>query len=163
MSKLPGAFLVIQFFLLAVAVPIYGREKALAISDVHIVRACDGDFCRLLSYFSAESLPYRHTIVRTQEEQWDGTYFIIFFSEKLKNLRWKRLEVLLSYYVANDPKIYVLRFPLGKVNFRTKELWIGLTDSIWRSHFPREFLAWKVLLLDGDRAIACRKSFLFPN
>jgi hypothetical protein len=121
----------------------------------------EGQFKRISEYFTGVENTGGKTILRTQDDQRAGMYFIL-------SLDWlKNRHILLGSqiridYVRSDnvePQQVLFLLPDSKSTF--KEVYLGITGKDWAS--PDVTLAaWKVTVLDPlGREVAAEQSFLW--
>jgi hypothetical protein len=116
-------------------------------------------FSRISEYFTGRENQGRRIILRTDPEQRGGLYFIIRFSDSMKNLP-RGLNLSLDYYAAGSGKLnhcgYEMPYPLKPTN----KVFAGITSSdTIKLGIP---IAWRIQLLTQDGSIYSElKSYLW--
>ncbi|MDR2340836.1 MAG: hypothetical protein LBD72_00655 [Puniceicoccales bacterium] len=134
--------------------------KPLVIKDVYLERHAEDDFRRLSSRFHANRPDFPFTILRTDQNQWEGVYFILSLSQRAKNLP-SNAEINLRYLTGGDPVLHEFHLSTSDAKPRSNEIWIGLTGAEQRVKRPCNFQAWAIDIRCNGKILAAKKSFLF--
>lgn len=139
--------------------PLVAAEDV-AINRVFIKYREAQDFRTIRAYFSNGTYNTRRCIMRSQEESWDGVYFIAEMEDLVRSLPADsrlKLEVITPF----DPMPRSYMFDIPEHRKTTWELHAGLTGSDWPDAEARP-LAWKLSVIDSaDKELATFKSFLW--
>ncbi|MGB0371861.1 MAG: hypothetical protein ACPGN3_11035 [Opitutales bacterium] len=118
------------------------------------------DFKTISSYFTDGDNTGPRIINRTQEDDWDGLYFIIEFTDRPETFE-KKISVVIDVLTAFSPKPRQYAFTLSEPDTFTWEGYFGITGTDWTDQETRP-LAWKISIKDFEgNLITEKQSFLW--
>lgn len=121
----------------------------------------ESQFKRISEYFTGVENTGGKTILRTQEDERAGMYFILSL-DWLKNRHiLLGSQIQIDYVRSDNVEPQQVRFILSDSKSTFKEIYLGITGKDWSS--PAVTLAaWKVTVLDPlGREVAAEQSFLW--
>jgi hypothetical protein len=150
----------ICFMGLVLVFPVIQSESAgIEIENVRI-RAVEGKiFNRISEYFTGQENTGSRIILRTQQDERSGLYFILRLSERLNQLP-KGSAVQIEFFEVGSSQLQTRTMMLPDNLKKTNKLFVGLTDE-GRMNKPQP-IAWRIAIVNAEgEEIMDTKSYLW--